>query len=88
MLDTITDSLGFDFKKLDNSPEFKRLIASLHSNIKLALKDPDSSIGLALNALFVQLSERSSIVMEEANFSTIERGIISMGANKLWSQLK
>lgn len=88
MFDTITETLGFDLKKLDSSPEAKRLIASLHNNIKLVMKDPDSSIGLALNAVFVQLTERDSIVMNEANFSTIERSIIAMGANKIWSQLK
>lgn len=88
MFDSLAEQLPVDIRKLDNSPEAKRLMASLHHNIKEALKDPNSSIGLALNAILVQLTEKGSLVMEEANFTLQERVMISLFVNNLWSKLK
>lgn len=80
--------LPVDVKKLKDSPEFDRLIKSIMLNLTLELNNPDSSLGLALNALFFQLSERDSMLMNEANFSTIERSILSMSVGKIYEKVK
>jgi len=88
MFESLLSELPVDVNKLKNSPEFERLIRSLLTNIKQEMKNPDSSIGLALNATFVQLSEKGSIVMNEANFTFHERQLISMVVGKTYESLK
>ena len=80
--------LPVDLRKLENSEEAKRLLNSLRDNIRMTLADPDSSIGLTLNAIFVQLSEKGSMLMNEADFSMQERILITMFAGKLYTKLK
>lgn len=88
MLESLLSELPVDVSKLKNSPEFERLLKSLLFNIKQDMKNPDSSIGLALNAAFVQLTEKDSIVMNEANFTFLERQLISRVVGQTYETLK
>lgn len=88
MFDLAAMGLPIDVAKFKDSPEFERLIKSVVQNIKSELNNPDSSIGLALNALFVQLTEKDSIVMNECDFTFMERNTLSPIVGKAYSSLK
>ena len=88
MFDGLMADLPVDLRKFSESEEFKRLLSSVLNNARQEMKNPDSSIGLALNALFVQLTERNSIIMNEANFTATERMLISMTVNPVYEKAK
>lgn len=88
MFDLAALGLPIDVSKFNNSPEFSRLLKSVHQNIKQEIANPDSSIGLALNALLYQLSTNDSQVLNEADLTFIERNTLTPIVGKLYSALK
>lgn len=78
----------FDWQKLGNSEEMKRLLVSITKEVKAHVSNPDSGLGLAMNALMSQLSDSNSQVMNEANLPFAERQVLTRLASTFFKELR
>lgn len=78
----------FEWEKLGASDEMKRILGSISNEVKAHTKDPNSSLGLAINAAMQQLSDTNSTVMTEAQLSFVERQTLARICSAIFKEFR